>query len=54
MGYIGVADVDLYAKRLIRTGGRIERVPEDIPGIGRYAVVADPQGAVFIPFHPLE
>jgi predicted enzyme related to lactoylglutathione lyase len=52
MGYIGVADVDLYAKRLFRAGGKIERVPEDIPGIGRYAVVADPQGAVFILFTP--
>ncbi|MFT3688259.1 glutathione binding-like protein [Paenirhodobacter sp.] len=28
-------------------GGEVRKAPEDIPGTGRYAVVADPQGAVF-------
>src|SRR5262252_624039 len=47
-GYIAVDDVDDYARRVAKAGGKIQRGPEDIPGIGRFAVVADPHGAVFI------
>jgi uncharacterized protein len=50
MGYIGVDDVDAYATRVTAAGGAVHRPPEDIPGIGRFAVVADPHGAVFILF----
>jgi uncharacterized protein len=28
-------------------GGAIHRAPENIPGVGRFAVAADPHGAVF-------
>lgn len=47
-GYIAVDDVDGYAKRVKAAGGAVRRSPEDIPGVGRFAVVADPHGAVFI------
>jgi predicted enzyme related to lactoylglutathione lyase len=47
-GYIAVDDVDDYARRVAKAGGKIQRAPEDIPGVGRFAVVADPHGAVFI------
>ncbi|HUI20259.1 MAG TPA: VOC family protein [Methylocella sp.] len=46
-GYIGVDDVDAYAARVKEAGGAIHRAPEDIPGVGRFAVAADPHGAVF-------
>jgi predicted enzyme related to lactoylglutathione lyase len=49
-GYIGVDDVDVYAERVKAAGGTVHRKPEDIPGIGRFAVVADPHGAVFLLF----
>src|SRR6266567_7382419 len=48
MGYIGVDDVDAYAKRVKTAGGAIRREPSDIPGIGRFAVAGDPHGAGFI------
>ncbi len=44
-GYIGVDDVDAYAARVKAAGGAIHRAPEDIPGVGRFAVAADPHGA---------
>jgi uncharacterized protein len=47
-GYVAVDDVDDYAARVKKAGGAVHRGPEDIPGIGRFAVVADPHGAVFI------
>ncbi len=49
-GYIGVDDVDAYAERVKAAGGAVHRPPTDIPGVGRFAVVADPHGAVFILF----
>jgi predicted enzyme related to lactoylglutathione lyase len=49
-GYIAVDDVDAYAARVKTAGGSVRRGPMDVPGILRFAVVADPYGAVFIIF----
>ena len=46
-GYIGVEDVDVSVKELKAKGGTVKRPPEDIPGVGRFAVVTDPYGATF-------
>jgi len=51
--YIGVDDVDGFTKRLQAQGGTVKRAPEDIPGIGRFAVVTDPQGAPFTMMTPV-
>jgi predicted enzyme related to lactoylglutathione lyase len=51
-GYVGVDDVDAFAARVKAAGGAVHRGPEDIVDVGRFAVVADPQGAVFILFTP--
>jgi hypothetical protein len=50
-GYVAVADVDATVERLIGLGGTVHRPPADIAGVGRFAVVADPQAAVFMLFH---
>jgi uncharacterized protein len=47
-GYIAVDDVDAAAARLKELGGAIHRGPIEVPGIIKFAVVADPQGAVFL------
>ena len=47
-GYIGSGDVDADAKRLTEAGGSVKRAPEDIPGVGRFAVMGDPGGAIFM------
>lgn len=44
--YIAVSDTDAAAKKVSELGGRVNFPPSDYPG-GRFAVVADPQGAVF-------
>jgi uncharacterized protein len=49
-GYVGVPDVDATARHVTALGGAVHRPPEDIPGVGRFAVVADPQGAVLVLF----
>jgi len=51
-GYVSVDDVDAYAKKFEAAGGAIRRPPDDIPGVGRFAVVADPQGAGLCLFKP--
>ena len=45
---ISVADVDHAASGIERQGGSILQAPEDLPDRGRFAVVADSQGAVFM------
>jgi predicted enzyme related to lactoylglutathione lyase len=50
VGFIGVDDVDLYARRLEQAGGKLHCAPQDIPTVGRFASVEDPQGAVFLLF----
>lgn len=48
MNYIGVDDVDAAAARIQREGGSVLQAPAETPGVIRYAVVADPQGARFM------
>jgi uncharacterized protein len=50
VGFVGVDDVDAYASRVEQAGGKLHCPPQDIPGIGRFASVEDPQGAVFLLF----
>ena len=50
LGYVAVDDVDAFAKRATQAGGAIHHGPDDIPGVGRFASVADPQGAAFVLF----
>ena len=42
--YIGVDDVDAAAAAVTAAGGAVHMGPWSIPGVGRMAVVADPQG----------
>ena len=43
--YVTVADVDATARQVESLGGKLLRPPEDIPDIGRFCVLQDPQGA---------
>ncbi len=42
-----VADTDATCAKAEELGGKVLVTPMDIPGIGRYAVIQDPVGAVF-------
>jgi predicted enzyme related to lactoylglutathione lyase len=53
VGFIGVDDVDAYAKRVEQAGGKLHCPPQDIPTVGRFASVEDPQGAAFLLFKGL-
>lgn len=53
IGYVGVDDVDATAARVTGAGGAVHRPAQDIPGIGRFAIVTDPQGAQFTLFKPM-
>lgn len=50
--YIGTPDVDATAAAAERLGGKVLRPPADIPSVGRFAVLSDPQGATFAIFTP--
>lgn len=50
--YIGTRDVDGTADAAVRAGGSVMKAPSDMQGAGRYAVLKDPQGAVFAIIDP--
>jgi predicted enzyme related to lactoylglutathione lyase len=50
IGYVDVEDVDASAAEFAKTGGGVHHAAADIPGVGRFAVVADPQGAALALF----
>lgn len=43
--YVTVTDVDATARKAAELGGKVVHGPHDIPGVGRMAVIVDPQGA---------
>lgn len=44
--YVTVDDVDKQILRAEQLGAHVLATPRDIPGVGRYAVIRDPQGAM--------
>lgn len=52
-GYVAVDDVDARAAQVLQAGGAVHHPAQDIPGVGRFAIVADPQGAVVCLFKDL-
>ena len=51
-GFIAVPNTDDAAAKLTAAGGTVHYGPEDIPKVGRFASVTDPQGAPFLLFTP--
>ncbi len=47
MGHVQVDDVDGRVALTRKLGGKVYKEPDDVPSVGRFAVIADPQGAVF-------
>jgi len=43
--YVTVDDVEASAKQVEALGGKVVIAPQDIPEVGRFCVICDPQGA---------
>ncbi|MDB6176621.1 VOC family protein [Paracoccus sp. Z330] len=54
MTYFAVDDADRCAAAAEQAGGSILRPPADIPDTGRFAILADPQGAAFGILQPVQ
>jgi predicted enzyme related to lactoylglutathione lyase len=52
--HVEVDDVDATTAQVKKLGGKVYKEPSDIPEVGRFAVLADPQGAPFCVFRPKE
>lgn len=50
--YIGTPSVDSTLEGVQRLGGKVIKGGTDIPNVGRYAVVSDPQGVAFAVYTP--
>ena len=53
LGYVSVADVDTRVASIIAAGGAELMPAMNVPGIGRMAMVADPQGAALYVMTPI-
>ena len=51
--YICVADADATVEKIKSLGGKVYMGPHEIPNTGRFAVCADPQGAMFNIIKPM-
>jgi predicted enzyme related to lactoylglutathione lyase len=49
-GYVAVDDVDRSVAQVTKAGGTICLPADDYPGVGRFAIVTDPQGAMIALF----
>jgi uncharacterized protein len=52
MGYVAVDNCDEHVEAIVNAGGSLRMPPTDVPGMLRFAVVTDPQGAPFYVFNP--
>lgn len=52
LGYITVEDADRMVEAIRSAGGNVHLEPQDMPGVGRFALVTDPQGAMFYVIRP--
>ena len=53
LGYLGVPDVDAAVDHVLGRGGHAYVQPTDVPTVGRFAVLADPWGAIFSVYRPV-
>jgi predicted enzyme related to lactoylglutathione lyase len=53
LGYVGVDSTDATYAEAMRRGAHSYREPMDIPGVGRFAVIGDPWGAVLAMLQPV-
>ncbi|UCC73796.1 MAG: VOC family protein [Gemmatimonadota bacterium] len=54
LAYVAVADTESTAAQAKELGGSVLHGPQTIPTVGSFAILADPQGAVFAVFTPEE
>lgn len=52
IGYISVDDVDAHIEKIVEAGGKLWKPATDVPGMLRFAVLSDPQGAAIVVFTP--
>jgi uncharacterized protein len=50
--YVGTPNVDATCAQAQALGAKVHKAATDIPNVGRFAVLADPQGATFAVFTP--
>jgi uncharacterized protein len=54
MSNVEVGNVDEAVTQVKAKGGKVYIEPQDVPKVGRFAIIADPQGAVISIFKPAE
>ena len=42
--YVNVDDLDAYCKRVVDAGGKVVIKEQEVPGMGTFSLVLDPEG----------
>ena len=50
VAYVATDDIDAACMRATTGGGKIAVPPQEIPNVGKFAMIVDPQGAVIAPY----
>lgn len=50
LGYVSVDNVESASNKVTSLGGKVMHGPEDLPDVGRFAIIQDPQGAMLAIF----
>lgn len=53
LGYINVDDLEAAVASIKAAGGEVHMPPTEVPGVGRFAMMSDPQGAIFYVMKPI-
>ncbi len=54
MAYVGTPDVDATVAKAQELGAKVLVPVKEVPSVGRFATLSDPQGVTFSPFTPSE
>jgi len=50
--YFAVQSTDGFIEKVTKLGAKVQVPPQDVPNVGRFAVLVDPQGATFAVLQP--
>ena len=50
VAYVAVDDIDAACKRATTGGGKVAVPPQDIPNVGKFSIIVDPQGGMIAPY----
>jgi len=52
LAYVGVEDIDAATEKAESLGAKVCMGPQEVPNVGRFAIITDPTGSTIAMFQP--